>query len=157
MALITPEIFRDRFALKSDVPVDEYISTASEEIKTWVGADVYADAEKLFDGNEATSPSNLARAYKLALAERSLAMYYYYPTASLKIESGVIVKTDRSEGEGGGVIRAFENARERREGRQGFYDAALELVKPYLLVSTEPTVQEEALPHSVFVHTSLGW
>lgn len=129
--LIDDDTFRDRFVIKNDVPVNDYVSSASETVKEWVGAEVYVDAEKL---GADIGPTDPARAKRLRLAELYLAMYYYYPAASIQIESGVIVMTDRSEGENGGVIRSFEKPEQRREGRQGFYDAAREIAAPYILL-----------------------
>jgi hypothetical protein len=129
--LVNDDTFRDRFVIKNDVPVSDYVSTASETVKEWVGTEVYTDAEKLDVG---AGPTDLPRAKRLRLAELYLAMYYYYPAASIQIESGVIVMTDRSEGENGGVIRSFEKPEQRREGREGFYDAAREIAAPYLLL-----------------------
>jgi hypothetical protein len=155
MSLVTAETFRNTFNLRdSSVPLETYLSAASSEVKNWVGVQAYVDAEKLSDGNPATNPDDVSRAHRLTLAETYLAMYYGYPAFSIQIESGVIVKADRSEGE---VVRSFENARERREGRKGYYDMAVELVEPYLASISEPDQDESVVPGSTWMTIINSW
>jgi hypothetical protein len=144
MALVSGDTFRDRFTIKSDVPVQDAVSAAGASIEEWVGAEAYTDSES-------ETPSNPARAARLRLAELYLAMYYFYPTASLQIESGVIVATDRSEGD---VVRSFETPKQRQEGRQGYYDMALDLAAPYRVVEAS---QDVDLPETTYISVRPVW
>jgi hypothetical protein len=151
--LVSDQSFRDKFNFRdTSIDIAEYLSTASLEVEAWVGADVYSDAERLTDGDSATTPMDVRRAYRLKLAETYLAMYYAYPALSVQIESGVIVLSDRSEGE---TIRQFNKPQDIRSGANAFLQMAEEAAGPYLLSAESYRDETQDEPYSGVVRTSV--
>jgi hypothetical protein len=149
--LASEQSFRDKFNFRdTSIDIAEYLNTASLEIEAWVGTDVYGDAKKLTDGNSATAPTDVRRAYRLKLAETYLAMYYAYPALSVQIESGVVVLSDRSEGE---TIRQFNKPQDIRSGANAFLEMAEEAAAPYLLPAEQYREEEKAEPFSGVIET----
>lgn len=128
--LISAQLFRGTYNFRDEtIQLDTYLNSASAEIKQWVGTGAYADAEKQFDEDSSTVCSNPERAYRLQLAEIYLAMYYAYPVLALQVETGVIVLSDRDEGQ---LVRQFLKPGDIEAGAAVYLEKAKELTTPYL-------------------------
>ena len=116
--------------LKSGLLV-RHLGAASRRLKSWVGADAYADAA-------AQNPEDADRQADLQLAEASLAMHFAILGINTRIDVGGVVKSKKVEGN---TVLSFLSPGEVKQLTQNYLEQAEEVARPYMLSDGTPEAE----------------
>ncbi len=128
--LVIAEELRERFSIAPEVTcLDFSISSASTQLKRWVGTDAYADALL------ADSAQDKERAAQLKDAESYLGAYHTLLNGGMRMRpSGVVTREQDAAGPmGGTVLNQYLTPKELSELRRQYMAQAEELAAPYRL------------------------
>jgi len=130
---------RAEFALHQDFKderINPCVGAASRRLKSWVGAEAYADAL-------AEAPQDLLRAEDLKAAEAMLAMHFLLPRINTNVSNkgGVIKTTKETGGQNNPVVTTYLSPSEIKHLAQTYFEQAEEIARPYMLSDGTPEAE----------------